>query len=68
VLATVRHLLDDLRGSLPTTLCRAFGASDVKRWAGSDSVCADWDDRTRQIAALVRSGSSVLEFGAGRMV
>jgi hypothetical protein len=50
-----------LRSMLPKQI------SDTTRWQKDDSLALDWDSRTRQMAELVPPGSSVLEFGAGRM-
>lgn len=44
------------------------GQSDFQRWGAMDSLSQSWDSRTRQMAALIEPGSSVIEFGAGRLV
>jgi len=50
-----------------TSLRRHRGASNYQRWGNSRSLSPDWDSRTEQIARLIPSGATVLEFGAGRM-
>ena len=42
--------------------------SDFERWSTEQALSAKWDSRTEKIAQLVAPGSSVLEFGAGRLV
>jgi hypothetical protein len=50
-----------------TSLRRRRGESDHRRWGDSDSLSPDWDSRSEQMARLISPGTSVLEFGAGRM-
>ena len=45
----------------------APGRSDYRRWGNTRSLSLDWDARTERIARLVPPGSTVLEFGAGKM-
>ncbi len=40
----------------------------MRRWSNMANLATDWDSRTRQMAGLVRPGTSVVEFGAGRQV
>jgi hypothetical protein len=63
-----RNRLSVLKHGLGTSVRRAAGKSDYGRWSGKKALSADWDSRTKQIADLVKPGSKVLEFGAGRMV
>ena len=49
-----------------TASMRWFGGSDLKRWSDGNSLDEGWDERTKLIASLIRPGSRVLEFGAGR--
>jgi len=59
----VRKTLEAIR-----TLFRRYqGGSDYRRWADSRSLLPDWEPRTEQLAKLIPPGSTVLEFGAGRM-
>lgn len=52
----------------PTLISRMVNAilkkSDYKRWSDPRSFHADWEPRTKRIAALVPDGSRVIEFGA----
>jgi hypothetical protein len=59
---------DLLRRGVATSVNKAIGRSDHARWGDPRSLHADWDSRTRRIAELVDAGSSVIEFGAGRLV
>jgi Methyltransferase domain len=63
------NLLSILRG-LPriarTLYLRATGRSDYVRWRDPNSLELWWEGRTRKIAALIPSGSRVIEFGAGQ--
>ena len=52
---------------LKTTVFKHKLASDMSRWDKDAALSKDWESRTLQIAALIPPGSSVLEFGAGRM-
>jgi len=51
-----------------TSLRRYRGGTHHRKWGDSHSLSADWDSRTEQIARLIPPGTTVLEFGAGRMV
>ena len=42
--------------------------SDYERWETTKNLSEDWDSRTKQIAELVDPRTSVIEFGAGRLV
>jgi hypothetical protein len=53
--------------ALRTAALSLFSRSDVERWGRADSLNPGWDSRTRLIASLIPEGSSVLEFGAGRL-
>lgn len=44
------------------------GGADYTRWATQTELSSEWDERTRLIAAQIKPGTSVLEFGAGRMI
>jgi hypothetical protein len=44
------------------------GRSNARRWANSANLLADWEPRTVALAAMIPANSSVLEFGAGRLV
>jgi hypothetical protein len=39
----------------------------MRRWGDPRSLSSDWDSRTEQIARLIPPGTTVMEFGAGRM-
>lgn len=41
--------------------------SDQARWSNLNNFNLAWDDRTKEIAALIPAGARVIEFGAGRM-
>ena len=45
-----------------TTLAKK---TDRKRWADIGNIYADWEPRTKIVAALVPNNSRVIEFGAG---
>ena len=51
-----------------TNLRRFLDLSNHRKWTSVDNLSPDWDSRTELIATLIPAGSSVLEFGAGRMV
>lgn len=43
-------------------------SSDLKRWENVGNLYSAWDARTQQIALLINSGQTIIEFGAGRRV
>jgi len=43
-------------------------AADYQRWQDMEALSSKWDERTIKMAALIPENSSVLEFGAGRMI
>jgi hypothetical protein len=49
-------------------LKKALGKSDYERWGNQENLLPNWDLRTQQIANLIEAGSSVIEFGAAKMV
>lgn len=51
-----------------TNLRRLLGMSNYRKWTSVENLSPNWDSRTELIAALIPAGSSVIEFGAGRMV
>lgn len=57
-----------LKRGVQTSLRKATGKSDYAKWSKEKSLRLDWDTRTKQIAKLIEPGSSVIEFGAGRLV
>lgn len=55
----------DIGTRLRALRCSVLGTTDASRWEDA-AAYDDWDERTRLIASLIRPGSSVIEFGAGR--
>lgn len=66
-LASLKRILW-LKRAIRTSLRKALGASDYKKWSNEQNLKPDWDSRTEQMAKLIRGGTSVIEFGAGRLV
>lgn len=60
--------MSHLTASVRTILRRRINRSDFRRWGTEANLHPAWDSRTLQIARLIPPGSSVLEFGAGRLV
>jgi hypothetical protein len=54
--------------ALATAARRKADRSDLRRWSAITSLSPEWDARTIAIAKLIPEHSSVLEFGAGRLV
>jgi hypothetical protein len=67
-LAAFRHKTALIKNAVRTAWRRQRQGSDVARWSSEGTLSPDWDGRTRLIASLIPAGSSVLEFGAGRLV
>lgn len=57
-----------LRRTAQTMLFKQVGKSDVRRWANESNLFESWDTRTKLLASFIPPQSTVLEFGAGRMV
>lgn len=60
--------LEQLRYAIGASLRKRRKGTDYRRWGGSSALSRSWDSRTEQIGLMIQPGSSVLEFGAGRMV
>jgi hypothetical protein len=54
--------------ALATAARRKVHRSDLGRWSAVSALSPEWDARTIAIAKLVPERSSVLEFGAGRLM
>lgn len=67
-LKTILKKAKRIPSSLRSQLLKAFGKSDKKRWEKSTSFYESWDERTRLLVAPIKPHSTVLEFGAGRLV
>jgi hypothetical protein len=61
-------MLCGLKRGIRTSIQKVLGGTDRRRWVDKSELSHDWDTRTRQMAALVEPGASVIEFGAGRLV
>ena len=61
-------MLGRIKRGIRTSIRRVLGGTDHQRWVGEAGLSDSWDTRTRQMAALVKPGASVIEFGAGRLV
>lgn len=57
-----------LKTGINTSLRKRRKNSDYKRWETDRALSPKWDSRTEQIAKLIGTESSVIEFGAGRLV
>jgi hypothetical protein len=57
-----------LRSAAHTLALCLRNASDRSRWQDEHALLGAWDERTALLARLVPPNSSVIEFGAGRMV
>jgi len=53
---------------LGTNLRKNLNLSDYRRWSRRSSLSSKWDVRTEKIGRLVPCESTVIEFGAGRIV
>ena len=53
---------------LGTILRKILGRSHGKRWQDKQNFLAEWNDRTERIAQLIQVGTSVIEFGAGKLL
>ncbi|OGI67956.1 hypothetical protein A2738_03865 [Candidatus Nomurabacteria bacterium RIFCSPHIGHO2_01_FULL_42_15] len=57
-----------LKRGIYTSLRKATGKSDYRKWSNNKNLRQDWDTRTEQMAKLIEPGTSVIEFGAGKLV
>ncbi len=53
---------------IKTYLRKLFNTSDFNRWKKISSFNEEWDERTIQMSNFIKPNTSVIEFGAGRMV
>ena len=56
-----------LKQKIFTSIRKVTAQSDYTRWKHMSSLSPNWDSRTKLIADSIDPGSTVLEFGAGRM-
>ena len=64
----IKNELSLLSKEISTSIRKFFGGTDYRRWRNLKNLHEAWDDRTHRIAALIKPGASVIEFGAGRLV
>lgn len=60
--------LRSIKNGVHTSIRKLRRGSDYKRWASKENLSPSWDSRTRQIAKLIDARTSVIEFGAGRLI
>ncbi len=53
--------------AIRTSYRKAAGKSDYRKWDNIKNLHPDWDTRTEQMAKLIEPGTSVIEFGAGKL-
>ena len=61
------RLTNELK-KINTSLRKAFGRSDIRRWRKPGELSPDWDSRTEIMAKYIPENASIIEFGAGRLV
>ena len=64
----IKNLLSTIKRGVNTLLREALRKTDYQRWSNKESLSQSWDTRTKQIAALIKPGASVIKFGAGRLI
>ena len=64
----IKNEFSALQRGINTSLRSAVGRSDYQRWGNKQSLSPFWDSRTKKIANQIEPGTSVIEFGAGRLV
>ena len=57
-----------MRRAIATTLRKLLGRSDHRHWMALANHSSKWDTRTALLAQLVPANSTVIEFGAGRLI
>lgn len=60
--------LQSVYAAFATVIRIRKGGSDLERWSRIENLSPEWDARTITIARMIPENSSVLEFGAGRLV
>ena len=60
----LRHPIKFLKANMSAPISK----SDLTRWANIENLHKEWDTRTIMIAQLIPPNSTVLEFGAARLV
>lgn len=59
---------NEFKQALYTSIRKRLKGSDYAKWAPIESFPESWDPRTKELAKLVPENTSIIEFGAGRMV
>ncbi len=57
-----------MKNALNTSIRKMRNGTDYKRWENIQCLSPSWDSRTKKMAEMIDDGSSVIEFGAGRLV
>jgi len=65
--AKLRNSLTVAKKVAFASVLSALRRSDYRTWGDASNLDPDWDERSKILAALVPAGSSVIEFGAGRL-
>jgi hypothetical protein len=60
LLRHTRDYIESIKVSRPAT--------DIQRWQEPTNLKPEWDERTAKMAGYIQPGSSVIEFGAARLV
>ena len=67
MLSHLRHQLTVIKKVAYSAFLSAFRRSDYGTWGNTRNLDPEWDERSKLLAGLVPAGSSVIEFGAGRL-
>lgn len=57
-----------MRRAIATTFRKLLGRSDYTHWSSLSTHSSKWDTRTQKLAQLIPPNSTVIEFGAGRLM
>jgi len=64
----VSHFLRAPISTVWVMMIRLTDSRNRRRWSRQDALLSEWDTRTELISTFIPDNSSVIEFGAGRMV
>lgn len=67
MVANLRHQLALIKKVTYSAFLSVFRRSDYKTWCNARNLDPEWDERSMLLVALVPAGSSVIDFGAGRL-
>jgi 2-polyprenyl-3-methyl-5-hydroxy-6-metoxy-1,4-benzoquinol methylase len=64
----LKHKIKKLTKRFRVSVNKSLGKSDYKRWNNRSNLLDGWDERTTILASYIKPNTTILEFGAGRLI